>query len=222
MATIKRKLIDLSGQTFGRLTVLNEGPRMPRRSLKVRRITGERTWNCLCSCGKQHNITHGSLVSGNGRSCGCLERDLTIKRNHKHGHASRAFTSPEYDIWCGIIKRCTSPRYKNYHGRGIQICPRWRDSFEAFYADMGPRPSCDHSIERIENDGDYTPNNCRWATRTEQAHNKRNNRWITYNGETLCWTDWGRRLNTSAGTIQGRLRAGWSIERTLTQPVKRR
>jgi hypothetical protein len=221
MANTNRKLIDLSGQQFERWTVVNEGQRRYRPS----RTRGVRTWNCVCECGTTANIEQPSLTSGNSRSCGCLERELTIQRNYKHGCAKRKAVIPEYDIWCGIIKRTENPNavsYPNYGGRGIKMSPQWRNSFEQFYADMGKRPTPEHELERRNNNGPYAKDNCRWATHTEQAHNKRNNRWITFNGETLCWSDWGRRLGTSAGTIQGRIKLGWSVEQAVTTPVGRR
>jgi hypothetical protein len=146
---------------------------------------------------------------------------MTAKRNETH----RLSHVPEYEIWCGIIKRTENPKavgYSNYGGRGITMSPEWRGSFEQFYRDMGNRPSAQHEIERANNDGPYSKDNCYWATHTEQAHNKRNNRWLTYNGETLCWSDWGKRLGTSASTIQGRLKLGWTIEQAVTTPVGKR
>lgn len=118
--------------------------------------------------------------------------------------------------------RCNNPRrkqWKDYGGRGIKVCERWND-FTAFLADMGERPSNKHSIERRDNERGYEPNNCYWATRTQQNHNKRNNVQITFNGETHVLTEWARRLQMSHKSISRRLKQGWSVEATLTTPPK--
>ena len=118
-----------------------------------------------------------------------------------------------YLQWHNMIRRCTNPAVINfcrYGGRGIAVCDRWRSSFEAFYLDMGERPSPGHTLDRIDNDGDYEPANCRWATRREQSRNKRNNRWITVEGETLCLADWVARSGRARESIRWRLDAGLS------------
>ena len=120
-----------------------------------------------------------------------------------------------------MISRChcvSQSRYADYGGRGIQVCERWRNSFESFVADLPPRPSERHSLDRIDNNGNYEPGNVRWATAAEQARNRRDSRLLTLGSETLTLTDWTRRLGLSRGTIQRRLRAGWSDERTLSTP----
>jgi hypothetical protein len=131
--------------------------------------------------------------------------------------------TPEYEIWCGIKKRCSNPQtlaYKNYGGRGITICERWQDSFEAFFADMGPRPSPQHSIERKNNALGYSPNNCIWATATIQGRNKRTNRLLTLHGQTFCLQEWAERTGLSHNTILRRKLLGWSDEKALTTPVR--
>lgn len=126
----------------------------------------------------------------------------------------------EYSVWCAMRRRCNSPTsasYQAYGGRGIRVCPRW-DSFEQFYLDMGPRPSASHSIERIDNNGNYEPNNCRWATAGEQARNTRRSVRITFNGETLSRKDWATRYGISQYTIKYRIEVlGWTIDRALTE-----
>jgi hypothetical protein len=128
---------------------------------------------------------------------------------------------PEYHIWHNMRTRCTPGwrEFHNYGGRGISVCERWANSFEAFYEDMGPRPSENHSIDRIDNDGNYEPGNCRWATRKEQGRNTRFNVMIEYNGAIRCAAEWAEIFRLSTSNILSRLSLGWSIERALTTPV---
>src|SRR3990172_5527061 len=152
---------DLSGKKFGRLFVLHEGE---RRSKYLRR------WVCVCDCGNKTSVITNCLLSGRTQSCGCFRRERICASLKTHGMSK----TNEYRIWSGIIKRCENKNCRNwlrYGGRGIKICERWRNSFQAFYKDMGPRPSLAHSIDRINAGGNYEPSNCRWATYKEQARN---------------------------------------------------
>ena len=120
-------------------------------------------------------------------------------------------------------RRCGNPKdaaYRHYGGRGITVCDRWRDSFDAFIADMGKRPSRTHSIDRIDNDRGYSPENCRWATRAQQARNKRSSRYLTVGDRTMVAVDWSRETGLSISTITGRLKRGWSPERAISTPVR--
>lgn len=141
------------------------------------------------------------------------------KGDHRTHGLSKTTT---WMIWTGIRSRCISPTnrsFKNYGGRGIKVCPRWRDSFANFLADMGERPP-GMQIERKDNNGDYEPGNCRWATRIEQAGNRRNNRRITTRGQTLMLAEWSRIGGVKAPTISRRLKRGWTVESAIFSPTQ--
>lgn len=202
-----KRCIDVTGKSFGRLLVISWGGRDSR---------GETLWNCECECGKIVLIPVSHLKNGT-KSCGCLIRDTTRARFTKHGMTE----SPEYRAWSGLIDRCenSSSRnksYKDYGGRGISVCLRWRESFENFLSDMGLRPSAGHSIDRIDCDGNYCPENCRWATASEQAFNKRHRR-LSLNGESLTVSQWSAKLGISRATLKWRIKAGLPVELILSQ-----
>ena len=202
---------DLTGQVFGRLTA-------------VRRIErpGASWWECKCECGVVKEIRLNSLKMGHTQSCGCLHKDAVTT----HGCASHEVYHAEYWIWKGMTRRTTTAKessklYKNYKGRGITVCDRWR-SFENFISDMGLRPSPEHSLERVDNNSGYSKENCTWATRKEQARNRRNNHVLEYKGETKCLIEWAETLGISFLVISKRLQLGWTTERTLETPVRKR
>jgi len=148
-----------------------------------------------------------------------------MKGNHRHGHKTVAHTTAEYEAWRSLIQRCTNPKVKNYAqygGRGIKVCARWLADFRNFLADMGlkPGPGRGWSIDRKDNDGDYEPSNCRWATKKEQMRNFSCNRSITFEGKTQCISAWAEERGLSTGVLEGRLSMGWSIERTLNTLVR--
>ena len=141
----------------------------------------------------------------------------------RHGHAPKGKKSPEYCSWYNMIQRCTNrnnTHYDRYGGRGITVCDRWRH-YPFFLEDMGSKPSDKHTIERINNDGNYEPGNCRWATRAEQSRNTAQNRMVTYLGETLTLTEWAERLGVQQKVLAHRLDRGWPLERALTKPANR-
>lgn len=152
------RALELQGQRFGRLRVIERAGSRRNQSL----------WRCLCDCGATHVTAGVYLRSGNSSSCGCIRRE----RNLVHGDACQRARTPEWRIWRGMRQRCRDVSEKNYGGRGIRVCERW-ESFANFLADMGRRPSSRHSLDRIDNDGNYEPGNCRWATQKTQTQNTR-------------------------------------------------
>jgi hypothetical protein len=170
-----------------------------------------------CDCGTEKVVAFAYLRNGDTRSCGCLHRDQLKARLTSHGKSN----SREYRIWSGMLRRCTNQKaanYENYGGRGISVCERWRN-FENFYADMGVCPD-GHSIDRKNNDSNYEPGNCRWATRTEQNNNSRHNNIVTYRGEQMSLAEAVRRAGkTSRGVAASRIsRFNWSVERAVETP----
>lgn len=205
------RLINLAGRKYGRLTVLYKMPTNREKAM----------WLCRCECGNSRSVSGNNLRYGVTKSCGCLQPEMASKTHRKHGLSN----SPEYRIWRGIIDRCVrqnSTVYRYYGGRGIKMCHRWRGSFLQFLADMGERPSTKHSVERIDNNGNYEPNNCRWATSAEQRRNSRNVRLIQHDGLLLCVPDWAKRIGISPSSLHGRLQAGWSVEEAVICPKSRR
>ncbi len=156
------------------------------------------------------------------QSCGCLR----IEAHTTHGATVNQQTTPEYRAWFGMKQRCyykTHIQFKDYGGRGIRVCDRWRDSFENFLADMGPRPSRAYSLDRFPDmHGDYEPSNCRWATSSEQHRNRRNNRLITFGGETRCITAWAEAYGINPSTLHHRLKRGTPLADALTNKLHTR
>jgi hypothetical protein len=210
------KLVDLHGRVFGLLTVVE------RARLGRNRGAGNAFWRCVCACGCEVVVRGDALLSGRKRSyCHPLRHpELVLRFRPTEGHRLTRKT------WRRIIERCENPnhdRYAEYGGRGIAMCQRWRESFEAFKADLGERPGPEYSIERINNERGYEPGNCRWATDAEQRLNQRRTRWVTYQGETIRLADLVARLGRVEDyqSIAGRIFVlGWSVERAVSEPVK--
>jgi hypothetical protein len=157
---------DKTGQRFGKLVALRRVGNDCHRNA---------VWECRCDCGRCVEIRSNSLASGRSKSCGCWS-GARGKHNRKHGHATKGAESSEYRSWLNMLTRCRCPskhNYKNYGGRGISVCERWQNSFENFFADMGPKPSPDHTIDRVDPNGNYEKSNCRWSTPSEQRRNQR-------------------------------------------------
>lgn len=192
--------------------------------LDGRNNTGRLLWLCRCDCGRLCHRIALVLTTGAVQSCGCSRSKHIGESNVKHGFACGGKLPKEYKIWASIKQRCENRRsraYPNYGGRGIKICRQWRDDFATFVADMGPRPTPNHTVERRDNDGDYCAENCFWATRKEQGNNKRNNRLLTWNGRTQTLAQWGDETGLRVDLIRDRLKRGWPVEDALSVPVCR-
>lgn len=207
--TVPPTIQDITGQKFGRLTVIRYAGKVPNN---------DHRWRCVCECGTEKPIRHNCLLSGKTSSCGCYkkERINASKRNRRHG----MWGTPTWNSWDGMISRCTNPAnasYANYGGRGITVCDKWK-TFEGFFSDMGIREEgCE--LDRIDTNGNYSPANCRWVTVKQQMRNKRNNRMVTFNGETLCVAEWEERFGVNRDVIYARLRAGWDAALAVSQPA---
>lgn len=191
---------NLAGQTFGMLRVIGIGSKSSDKAKYVK-------WFCRCDCGTHKLVATHSLLSGNAKTCGCVPPRKT------HGQTGTA----EHRVWKAMLSRCGNPgqrSYPQYGGRGISVCDRWR-SFENFLADMGPRPTSEHQIDRIDNDGNYDPANCRWVTRQENCRNRRSNRLIECGGMSLTIAEWSDRTGLPQYAIGQRLRRGWPVEEAL-------
>lgn len=195
--------VDLTGQVFGKLTVLSH-----------QSIGGIAYCICSCECGNTTTKrTHG-LIAGSTRSCGCLKKQCGNRVNHTKITRHHLSRSPVYKIWAGMKQRCLDPNnlaYKDYGGRGISVCEEWIDDFRNFYRDMGDRPD-GMSIDRINNDGNYCRENCRWATDKQQANNKRNCRKVTIDGITKGIAQWEDENGLTRGTVSKRLKHGLTGE----------
>ena len=213
-----RKIIPV-GTVFGRLTKTGDAG-LVGYGTQGHRVAMS---HCKCVCGNEITVRNDNLRSKNTMSCGCFRIELLTARLTTHGQSRIGKKTPEYMTWCEIIKRTTNPNHKHwsdYGGRGGVVCERWL-KFENFYEDMGDKPSSQHSIDRIDNAGHYSPENCRWATRIEQANNRRSNRKLTYDGVTKNMGEWAKDMGVSPATIHKRLGRGWSVEKAFSTPIRR-
>ena len=203
--------LKIAGRKFNRLQALKETNH--RKNSCV-------VWLCVCDCGNFKTATSSQLRVGKIKSCGCLKEENPPPSQKTHGLSYTAGPKgKEYRSWAGLKSRCLNKKdrgYKNYGGRGIKVCQRWQDSFEAFLEDMGKAPTPKHSIDRIDCNGNYEPQNCRWATYHQQANNRRSNRYVTLK-ETgrVSATEAARILGKDITLIRSRLKRGWSDERAF-------
>ena len=192
---------DLTGKKFGEWEVVGWAEK---------KYT-EQFWLCKCSCGKEKVVRGASLKTGTSKSCGCKGHDWC----RTHGMEGTSI----YNTWAGMLQRCNNKNYHQFHhygGRGITVCDEWR-KFETFYADMGGRPE-GRSLDRIDNDGNYCKDNCRWATKKEQIRNRRTSTFLTYKGQTLSVSGWAEELGIKRKCLERRIRDGWPTEKALTTP----
>jgi len=200
-------IIDLTGRRFGKLFVLGIAAR----------VNGKRPmWICRCDCGRTKTILGNSIRSGKTKSCGCFIFSFN-QLKVVHGMSKTS----EYKTWGKMKDRCynkNNDRYHDYGGRGIKVCDRWLESFENFLLDMGKKPTSRHSLDRVNNNEDYSPENCRWATGIEQARNKRKTLWISMMGETRPLTEWASKFGISPPKVRSRIKIGWENERAFSTP----
>ena len=205
------KEIDLTGKKYGRLTVLK----------KDGHIGGKIAWLCKCDCGNTKRMI-GSNLGRLSNSCGCVRTSKFIERSTKHGYSNERL----YYIWIHMKQRCSDPKdikYKNYGGRGITVCKEWENSFEKFYNwSIENKYSSELTLDRKDNNGNYSPENCRWATVKEQNNNKRNNRLVSYNGKTMTVSQWAEISGIRYDTLLSRIKVlKWDIEKAIKTPVKK-
>jgi hypothetical protein len=205
------KLMDLSGMKFERLEVIRRAEKPNSKNYH---------WLCRCDCGNEIIVSTSNLCSGNTKSCGCLNSELSTLRSATHNLSK----SRLYNIYCGMKQRCydtNSSNYHNYGARGIRVCDEWLRDFTTFYKWSLRNKYCGNlSIDRIDNDGNYEPSNCRWATRVEQANNKSNSRIFTIDGKTQTVSQWARDYGLTADLVYSRMyKSKWSIEKALTEPI---
>lgn len=213
MAKHSHNFEDLTGRRFGRWTVREYAGR----------VDSVTRWICECDCGARLMVRALNLKTGGSRSCGCLRVDVSKETNWKHGHSSwRRGPTSEYRIYHKMLRRCfkeTDPKYHRYGGRGITVCDRWRgpEGFINFFADMGSRPGLGYSIDRIDNDGNYEPGNCRWATVLQQARNKSTVTMVEWKGKRISLPDACDEEGLSLDTVYNRIKyLGWEVERALS------
>lgn len=206
----KRNRIALHvGQRFGRWEIVGG----PRRSSNSRLL-----WLCKCDCGTEREVVQSDLSQGKSRSCGCILNEKRGWNLRTHGH----YRDAEYNIWKCMHQRCDNPKnpsHRHYGGRNIKICTEW-GSFEVFFADMGMRPSPQHTVGRLDNDGPYCKENCEWQLPHIQSRNTRRTRWVTIDGVKLCLKDGAAALGIPYGRVMTRVRRGWPIDLALSAPLR--
>lgn len=209
-------LADISGQKFGRLTAIR------RLEFRPKPCGGGRSiWLCSCNCGGETKVAVTDLRAGRRVSCGCLRREKAKTVNRSHGMSA----TPEFFVWTRMIRRCFDTKdkaYSRYGAIGISVCDEWRHDFGAFFSHIGPRPTPNHSIERINNSKGYEPGNVKWATDSEQRRNKRNSIYVEMEGNTVFLKDYCREHGIDYFLIHSRLKSGWPIHLAISEPSARK
>lgn len=211
IAPLPKRVKNLTGVRRGLLVALKYIGTMENRHAR---------WLCQCDCGNMHEVDGATFLRWMCRSCGCYRDKISQESHTTHGKTN----TPEYQVWLGIIKRTEDPTHqswKNYGGRGLKMCDKWRNSFEAFLADVGLRPSKGHSLDRLNNSLGYFPENCAWKTSVQQARNRRNNHLITYKNETITLAEMTERLGFTKHMLRQRLNSGMTVEEAVETPHKR-
>lgn len=201
---------DITGLVVGRLTAVSFAGMKPRAM-----------WLCRCECGNECEIATKYLTSARTVSCGCVRSEKSGSRLRTHGKT----LTPEHKTWKSIRQRCNNENDKafdNYGGRGIKMCERWKNSFEAFLEDMGTKPSRNHSIERLNNDGDYDPSNCVWATKKVQNRNTRRTTYVNYRAHTHKLCELCASLGVSDAVVRWRISRGWTVEQAIETPIRKK
>lgn len=211
MSGANGNLITLTGKIFGWLTVLRREGSLPARGSQ----RAKPTWRCVCTCGKEIVVRGDHLRRGSKKSC-ALD-------GHFFRQPLNEVSEAERRIWNGMLQRCYNPKnvpvYKHYGGAGVRVCREWKNNFQQFLSDMGPRPSPKHSIDRYPNPhGNYEPTNCRWATAREQALNKRATAKVFWEGRMMTVNEFAAKIGVRPPMIRRRLKAGWTVEDALTTP----
>lgn len=211
MATPERRMhsrfIDMTGQRYGRLTVLEY-------------LRGPARWLCQCECGGTSEVRRCHLVGGQTTSCGCYMQECRSISGRSHGCSHG---SAEYKSWLTMRKRCSDPKhtkYAYYGGRGVVVCAEWQHDFLAFFEHIGPKPTPKHQVDRIDGSKGYEPGNVRWATAKQQCRNTSRNVWLEVGGERRCMSEWAEIRGVSVQTIWSRLKRGWTPERAVNTPPR--
>ncbi len=209
-----KRFRNLLGRRFGRLRVVQYNGQTQRPN----GAKGHTRWICKCDCGTIVSVFSYNFGNGHTQSCGCLQKERlgNATRIHSMSHTT------EHGIWMGMRDRCSNPKspdWSSYGGRGIKVCKRWHH-FQCFYEDMGDRPR-GKSLDRRDNNGNYEPGNCRWATPIEQGANTRSVKLVTFKGVTLSLAGWERQLGFKKGRVTERIYEGWTVIEALTTPVKK-
>lgn len=207
--------MDYTGRKFHRYTVLKSAGYQGKSPMLL----------CRCDCGTERLVQKGNLIRGRSRSCGCLQREELVARNIKHGLAPRGKKSSEFIAWRSMMQRCVNPKnhnFPNYGARGITVCAQWSENYANFLEDMGPKPSHVHSLERIDNNGNYEPGNCKWALPREQNRNRRNVHTILVEGNHVTLKEACDYYGAYYPTVRRRIYKGITLEEAIGTPIRGR